>query len=128
MLRSILLIALIASLFSSGCESRKSPPSVSASSASSVTTASSSTVDRVRKIVSEQMGVALEKITPKTSLGALAADELDFVELIMELEESFSITISETKAEALTGTSDWQKGMNNVTIEKLASLVDERDK
>ncbi len=121
-------MVLIASLIFSGCESSKSPPSAHATSTSSATPASPTTIDRVRKIVSEQMGVALEKITPKTSLGALAADELDFVELIMELEESFSITITDTKAQALTGTSDWQRGMKNVTIEKLSTLVDERGK
>jgi acyl carrier protein len=117
-------MVLIASLTSFGCESRVSPSSASSTRASSAANASH-TIDRVRKIVSEQMRVALEKVTPKTSLGDLAADELDFVELIMELEESFSITISDTNAEALTGTSDWQKGMNNVTIERLSSLVND---
>lgn len=82
--RFTLLMALIALLLSSGCESRNSSPSASATSASSVATANLSTaIERVRKIVSEQMGVALEKVTPQTSLGDLAADELDFVELIM---------------------------------------------
>lgn len=126
--RFTLLMVLIASLVFFGCESRKSPPSAAAARASSATTASSTTIDRVRKIVSEQMGVALEKVTPKTSLGDLGADELDFVELIVELEESFSVTISDTKVEALTGTSDWQKGMHNVTIEKLSTLVNDLGK
>ncbi len=72
------------------------------------------------------MVVALEEVTPKTTLGDLAADELDFVELIMELEESFSITISDAHAEAMTGTSDWKKGMNKVTIEELSTLVNDR--
>ncbi len=74
------------------------------------------------------MGVTIEKITPTTSLGDLAVDELDFVELIMELEESFSITIPDDIAEGLTGNRDWQQGMKDVTIQKLADLVDDRSK
>ena len=125
-IRLILPMVLVALLSASGCETRKSPPSTAATSASSVTpTPSSATIERVRKIVSEQMGVSLDKIMPTTSLGDLAADELDYVELIMELEESFSITIADDKAEALTGNADWQKGVNNVTIEKLSALVDD---
>jgi acyl carrier protein len=126
LIRLILPTVLVALLSASGCETRKSPPRTAATGATSVaSTPSSATIERVRKIVSEQMGVSLDKIMPTTSLGDLAADELDFVELIMELEESFSITISDDKAEALTGNADWQKGMNNVTIEKLSTLVND---
>jgi acyl carrier protein len=127
--RYTLPMVFIALLIASGCETRTSPPSTSATSETPVTPASSSTtIERVRKIVSEQMGVALANVTPNTSLGDLAADELDFVELIMTLEESFAITISDDKAEALTGSQDWQKGINNVTIKKLSELVDDLSK
>jgi acyl carrier protein len=74
------------------------------------------------------MGVSIEKITATTSLGDLAADELDYVELIMELEECFSITIPDDAAERLAGNRDWRQGMKSVTIQKLSTLVDDRSK
>ena len=129
MTRFTLPMVLIAMLIASGCETRTSPPSSEAGRAMPVTFASSSqTIERIRRIVSEQMGVRLTNVTPKTSLGDLAADELDFVELIMELEESFSITISDDKLEELTGNQDWQKRMNNLTIEMISELVNDLTK
>lgn len=84
-----------------------------------------STVDQVRRMVSAQMGTEFDKVRSGTSLADLAADELDFVELIMELEDAFSILISDDVAEEMTGTADWQQGMKNVTVGKLANLVDQ---
>ncbi len=75
-------------------------------------------------MVSAQMGADFEKVSSGTSLADLAADELDFVELIMELEDTFSISISDDVAEEMTGTADWQQGLKNVTVGKLANLVD----
>jgi len=54
-----------------------------------------------------------------TSLLELGADELDFVELVMELEERFDISISNEAADGLVGTDDWKRGLKNVTIAKL---------
>lgn len=84
-----------------------------------------STVDQVRRMVSAQMGTEFDKVRSGTSLADLAADELDFVELIMELEDAFSILISDDVAEEMAGTADWQQGMKNVTVGKLANLVDQ---
>ena len=83
-------------------------------------------MERVRRIVAEQMGVSTDKIGATTSLDDLAADELDCVELIMQLENAFSITIPDDTAEELTGGQDWQEGMKNVTVQKLSALVDNR--
>lgn len=117
-------IVFFISLMASGCGSR-TPSNISAVTNSKNVESSlpSSALERVCKIVSEQMGVPLASVTPKTSLGDLSADELDFVELIMELEESFSITISDAKADTLTGNQGGQKGIDKVTIEKLSELV-----
>ena len=62
-----------------------------------------STVEqRVIEIVTEQLGVDKEKITTDTSfVNDLGADSLDTVELVMELEEEFDISIPDEAAEKI---------------------------
>ncbi len=58
--------------------------------------------ERVIDIVAEQLGVDKEKVTPETSfVNDLGADSLDTVELVMELEEEFDITIPDDSAEKI---------------------------
>jgi acyl carrier protein len=58
--------------------------------------------ERVIEIVSEQMGVAKDQITRETSfINDLGADSLDTVELVMEFEEEFDITIPDEEAEKI---------------------------
>jgi acyl carrier protein len=58
--------------------------------------------NRVIEIVSEQMGVSKDRVNRKTSLVKdLGADELDLVELVMEFEEEFDITIPDEHAEKI---------------------------
>jgi len=58
--------------------------------------------ERVIDIVSEQLGVDKEKVTRETSfVNDLGADSLDTVELVMELEEEFDITIPDDAAEKI---------------------------
>ena len=48
-------------------------------------------LDRVRKIVIEQLGVDENEVVPTASfVDDLGADSLDLVELVMSLEEEFS--------------------------------------
>ena len=48
-------------------------------------------VERVKKIVVEQLGVEGQEVVPSASfVDDLGADSLDLVELIMSLEEEFS--------------------------------------
>lgn len=57
---------------------------------------------RVKEIVSEQMNVAKDQITREASFTTdLGADSLDTVELVMELEEEFGITIPDEAAEKI---------------------------
>ena len=61
-----------------------------------------SIMERVMDIVSEQLGVDKDKITPETSfVNDLGADSLDTVELVMELEEEFDINIPDDAAEKI---------------------------
>lgn len=58
--------------------------------------------ERVVDIVAEQLGVDKAKITRDTHfVNDLGADSLDTVELVMELEEEFDISIPEDSAEKI---------------------------
>jgi acyl carrier protein len=58
--------------------------------------------ERVIEIVAEQLGVEKDKITRETHfVNDLGADSLDTVELVMELEEEFDISIPEDSAEKI---------------------------
>lgn len=58
--------------------------------------------ERVIEIVSEQMGVAKDQVNKDTSfVNDLGADSLDTVELVMEFEEEFDITIPDEEAEKI---------------------------
>jgi len=57
---------------------------------------------KVKKIVSEQLGVELEDVKPEASFANdLGADSLDTVELVMALEEEFDIEIPDEAAEQI---------------------------
>ncbi|WP_145264450.1 acyl carrier protein [Planctomycetes bacterium Pan216] len=56
--------------------------------------------ERVIEIIAEQMGVSKDQVSSETSfVNDLGADSLDQVELVMELEEEFDITIPDEQAE-----------------------------
>ena len=58
--------------------------------------------DKVVKIVSEQMGVEKSEITMETSfVNDLNADSLDTVELVMEFEDEFELSIPDEEAEKI---------------------------
>ncbi|MCB9851072.1 MAG: acyl carrier protein [Phycisphaerales bacterium] len=59
-------------------------------------------LEKVREIVSEQMGVDKNEINMETSfVNDLNADSLDTVELVMELEDEFDMSIPDEEAEKL---------------------------
>jgi len=58
--------------------------------------------EKVVKIVSEQMGVDQGEITDDTSfVNDLNADSLDTVELVMEFEDQFELSIPDEEAEKI---------------------------
>ena len=57
-----------------------------------VNAASTETLDKVRSIISEQLGTDLDKVTGDAKFLDLGADSLDTVEIMMALEEQFDIT------------------------------------
>jgi len=63
----------------------------------------SSVEERVRKIVSEQLGVKEEEVKNAAAfVEDLGADSLDTVELVMALEEEFETEIPDEEAEKIT--------------------------
>jgi acyl carrier protein len=58
--------------------------------------------ERVIQIVCDNLGVNKEQVTRSTSFTEdVGADSLDIVELVMELEEEFEITIPDEEAEKI---------------------------
>ena len=63
--------------------------------------------EKVKKIVSEQLGVEEEIVNMEsTFVDDLAADSLDIVELVMSIEEEFDIEISDEDAEKIVTVGD----------------------
>ena len=63
--------------------------------------------EKVKTIVSNQFDVEEDTITMETNIGDdLGADSLDTVELIMEFEKEFEISIPDEDAEKITTVGD----------------------
>lgn len=76
-----------------------------------------STLDRVKKVVVEQLDVNEEEVSPTASfVDDLGADSLDVVELVMGLEEEFDLEIPDEDAEKIG------------TVEDAVSYIDEKTK
>ena len=64
-------------------------------------------IERVKKIIIEQLDVAEEDVVPTASfVDDLGADSLDQVELIMAMEEEFNVSISDEDAEKIATVQD----------------------
>ena len=63
--------------------------------------------ERVREIIVEQLGVEAAQVTERAKfVEDLGADSLDTVELVMALEEEFSIEIPDEDAEKIVSVGD----------------------
>ncbi|MCS6818434.1 MAG: acyl carrier protein [Chitinophagales bacterium] len=59
--------------------------------------------ERVKKIIVDKLGVDESQVTPEANFTQdLQADSLDTVELIMEFEKEFNISIPDEQAESIT--------------------------
>ena len=69
--------------------------------------ADASTEQRIKEIIVEKLGVDMADITPEASFtNDLGADSLDTVELIMEFEKEFDMTIPDEDAENIATVGD----------------------
>ena len=62
--------------------------------------------NKVKEIISDQLEVALDKLTAETTFEDIDADSLDVVELVMALEEEFDIEISDQEIENVKSVGD----------------------
>ena len=64
-------------------------------------------LEKVKGIIVEQLGVDESEVTPEAHfIDDLGADSLDTVELVMALEEEFSVEISDEDAEKIQTVGD----------------------
>lgn len=74
------------------------------------------TIDKVKKLISNQLNVAESKITSESKLVEdLGADSLDTVEMLMAFEEEFGISIPDEEA------------MKMKTVKDIVDLIDSRN-
>lgn len=63
--------------------------------------------ERVAKIISEQLGISVDKITEQSLvIEELGADSLDIVEMIMAFSDEFGIDIPDEAAQSISTVSD----------------------
>lgn len=75
----------------------------------------STTENKIKRIISEQLGIAEEEISGESSfVEDLGADSLDIVELVMAMEEEFEMEIPNEDAESL------------LTVQNVIEYVNER--
>lgn len=67
----------------------------------------SSIESKIKAIIVEKLGVDEGDITPEASfMNDLGADSLDLVELVMEFEKQFGVTIPDEDTEKITTVGD----------------------
>ena len=78
------------------------------------------TLDRVRKVLVEHLGVTPEQVTEAASLiDALGADSLDTIELAMCIEEEFDIELLDDQIELMKTPADIVRIVDNIEEEGL---------
>lgn len=71
-------------------------------------------LNRIKELVAEQLSVDVAELTLETSLkDDLNADSLDLFQIIMSLEEEFSIEIPTEDTESIQTIGDIEKYLNN---------------
>ena len=75
--------------------------------------------DRIIEIVAEKMGKPKEEIAlDKSFVNDLGADSLDIVELIMDIEDEFDLSIPEEEAQKIVTIGDAVKYVEEHSSEK----------
>lgn len=70
--------------------------------------------EKVKEIISKQLGVSSSEVVPEASfVEDLGADSLDTVELVMAFEEAFGIDIPDEDAEKIAKVKDAIAYINN---------------
>ena len=73
-------------------------------------------LDKVRKMLAEQLNISVDKITPDSRvIEDLGADSLDVVEMLMLLEDEFNVTVSDEESMNLKTVADIVKVIESKT-------------
>jgi acyl carrier protein len=89
-----------------GCKSEAAPAAA----------AGGSTVDQVCDVAAKLFHIDRSEVRPTSSLAELDRDDLDCVELILELEDRFNVSIDDAVYESASN--------DEITMSKLAAAVD----
>ncbi len=85
---------------------------------------SEQTIEHVRRIVANHTGIPIVDVTVNTTMAQLHLDALDFVELVLALDEEFKIALSDDeKFKTLKNPSE---APPSITVGELASMVESR--
>jgi acyl carrier protein len=82
--------------------------------------------EAVRQIISKELKIPLERLTPDTALQEFNIESLDFIEIIFKLEEKFDISIPYNANEAAAAGSrePASGGLGKLeTIEQISAAV-----
>ena len=72
------------------------------------------TMKKIKEIISRQTDIDEDTLTEDTTMEEITADSLDIVEMLMDIEETFDVDISDEDAKKLT------------TIGELCNYIDDR--
>jgi acyl carrier protein len=79
----------------------------------------STTFDKVKKIIVEQLGVDEDEVTSEASItDDLGADSLDQVELVMAFETEFNIDIPDEEAEKIKTVGDAVSRIDSTAVKE----------
>jgi acyl carrier protein len=63
--------------------------------------------NKVKDIIVKELGVSADKVTLQARISEdLGADSIDAVELIMKLEDSFNVSVSDEQAQSIKTVND----------------------
>ena len=75
---------------------------------------------KVIAIIADKLGIEESEITPQSSfMNDLGADSMDVIELVMEFENKFSITISDSEAEKISTVAE--------AVERIKEKVEQKE-
>lgn len=120
MLARLGLIAVVFCLI--GCDSSSRAPEdvVPANSQP----ADSPSVKSVQAVISTEIGLPLEEISPEATFEDLGADGLDFARIITETQDQLDVVVSTEKLAEVTGEMDPKQMPAKLTVRQLAEIVE----
>ena len=96
--KAITVVIIALAMVSTGCQPDRSP-STSPANSPSPSAQQLALIDDLRKLTESHCGIKAEAIDVDAPLQKQGCDDLDFVELVMAIEEKYNMTISDADAD-----------------------------